>query len=276
MTFIVHGASGAQGFPVLSALRAAGHDATAAVRDPSSIVGAAVAVDYSSVDSLVSAYRDASGVFVHIPVGSPQHQSEVASNVAIALARAGVRRVVMSTSGYTLEADSGPAILAEALESSGASYAILEPKLFLENLLLPPVLGPARSEGVLRYPVRADYPLSWVSHLDVADAAVRLLTDESVTGRVTIGALPALLGSDLADGFSTYLETSVVFEAQDPEEFGRQIIPMFGEQGARPVIDSYVWRQTQVSEVIDEEPSAQRLLGLSPRTVAQWLEEAAV
>ncbi|VXB09956.1 SDR family oxidoreductase [Nocardioides sp. AX2bis] len=274
MTYLVHGASGAQGSPVLSALRASGHQAVAAVRDPTSIEGPAVAVDYDSVDSLVAAYRETSGVFVHLPVGSPQRQAEVAGNVAAALARSGVNRVVMSTSGYPLEDGSGPAVLATALEAGGQSFAVLEPRLFLENLLLPPVVGPARTEGVLRYPVRAHYPISWVSHLDVADAAVALLIDGSITGRVTVGALPALLGSDLADGFSTHLGTPVSFEAQDPEDFGRGIIPMFGEQAARPVIDSYVWRQTQVSDVIDEERSAQRMLGMVPRTVAQWLADA--
>ena len=70
MTFIVHGATGAQGSPVLTALRAAGHAATAAVRDPASADGLAVAVDYDSVDSLAAAYERASGVFVHLPVGN--------------------------------------------------------------------------------------------------------------------------------------------------------------------------------------------------------------
>ncbi len=273
MTYIVHGASGAQGAPVLSALRAAGHDATAAVRDPSTVEGSAVAVDYSSVDSLVAAYSGVAGVFVHVPVGSPDHQAEVATNVASALAQAKVGRVVMSTSGYVLAPGSGPTILADALKAGGTSFAILEPKLFLENLLLPPVVGAVTAEGVLRYPVRADYPLSWVSHLDVAEAAARLLTDTSVEGRVTVGALPPLLGDDLAAGFSAHVGAPVAFEAQDPEAFGRQIIPMFGEQGARPVIDSYVWRQGQPSEVIDEDVSAQSVLGLTPRSVTQWLKD---
>lgn len=273
MTYIVHGATGAQGAPVLAALRAAGHEATAAVRDPSAVDGSALAVDLTSVDSLVAAYSGATGVFVHLPIGSPDLQAEVAANVASALAQVEVGRVVMSTSGYPLAPGSGPTILIDALRAGGTSFAVLEPKLFLENLLLPPVVGAVRAEGVLRYPVRADYPLSWVSHLDVAEAAAKLLTDTAVLGRVTIGALPPLLGDDLAAGFSAHVDAPVRFEAQDPEDFGLQIIPMFGEQGARPVIDSYAWRQTQPSEVIDDDVSAQALLGLTPRTVAQWLKD---
>jgi hypothetical protein len=51
---------------------------------------------------------------------------------------------------------------------------------------------------------------------------------------------------------------------------------MIGERGARPVVDSYKWRQGQPHEVIPENRSAQRRLGLTPRTVEQWLADIGV
>ncbi|KQX76197.1 SDR family oxidoreductase [Aeromicrobium sp. Root472D3] len=273
MTYLVHGATGAQGSPVLSFLRAAGHSATAAVRDTSSTDGPAVSVDVASVDSLTSAYRGATGVFVHLPVGSAEQQLAAGQNIGTAVVSAEVPRVVVSTSGYPLEPGSGLAALVDALTADDVSFAVVQPRLFLENLLLPPVTEAVQAEGVLRYPVRADYPLSWASHLDVADAVVALLLDRTITGRIGVGALPPLVGADLAAGFAEHHGTDIAFEPQDPEDFGRDIIPMFGEAGARPVIDSYAWRQTQPSDVIDAATSAQRLLGLSPRGVAAWLDE---
>lgn len=276
MTFIVHGATGAQGSPVLTALRASGHAATAAVRDPSSIGGPAVAVDYNSVDTLAAAYEGASGVFVHLPTGSADQQAQFARTIGEAIGKAKPARVVFSTSGFPVMAGTGAGILVDELERHGSSFAVIEPVLFLENLLLPSVLGPVQAEGVLRYPLRADYPLSWVSHVDVADAAVALLTDSSVTGNVAVGALPALIGPDIAEGFGHHYNTSVTYESQDPEVFGEQIRPLFGEQAARPVIDAYVWRQSQPGEVIDDERSAQKLLGLTPRSVDQWLRDLGI
>ena len=276
MTFIVHGATGAQGSPVLTALRAAGHTATAAVRDTTSIDGAAVVVDYSSVDSLTAAYKGASGVFVHLPIGSTEQQAQYARAIGEAIGRAHPARVVVSTSGYPAVPGTGPSILLEELERQDCSFAAIESCLFLENLLLPIVLNPVRDEGVLRYPLRADYRTSWVSHLDVADAAVALLTDTSITGRVAVGALPPLLGDDLADGFARHYDRSVTFESLEPEAFGEQILPLFGEQAARPVIDAYIWRQTLSGEVISDERSAQKLLGLTPRSVDQWLRELGI
>lgn len=73
MSYVIHGATGAQGGPLYKLLLASGKKAVAAVRDPASIAGKpAVAVDNESVASLVAAYRDADGVFIHLPqVGEP-------------------------------------------------------------------------------------------------------------------------------------------------------------------------------------------------------------
>lgn len=163
--------------------------------------------------------------------------------------------------------------MAAGLADIGTSYAIVEPRLFLENLLLPPVHTGATADGTLSYPLRTDYAVSWASHLDVADVVVRLLTDTAVTGVVSVGALPGLVGDDLAEGFSRHYGRPILYDAMTPEAFGDMIIPMFGEPGARPVIDSYVWRASQSDETIPEDTSAQKLLGLHPRRVDKWLRD---
>lgn len=275
MTYLVHGATGAQGSPVLASLTAAGHSATAAVRGTTETTVPTIAVDLTSVDSLLEAYRGVDGVFVHLPVGPPDLQMAAARAVATAVQETRPARVVLSTSGYTTgdEAASPVGHLAHVLAASSVSHAVVEPRLFLENLLLPPVHAGATEEGVLRYPLRTDYAVSWASHLDVADVVVRLLTDHTVTGVVSVGALPGLVGDDLAAGFAAHLARDVVFEAITPEAFGQTITPMFGPAAAQPVIDSYVWRGQQEHEVIPEHTSAQRLLGLTPRSVQDWLRD---
>ncbi|PPG28593.1 hydroxylase [Pseudoclavibacter sp. RFBG4] len=281
MTIIIHGASGAQGAPLLSLLQAAGHDTTSAVRDTTKVDGKAVSVDFNSVSSLAEAYQGAKGVFVHLPLGSPDQQAAFATAIGDAVAQAQPERVVFSTSGYPLTLPDGTntahGILHDKLEKSGVPYAVIAPKTFLENLLLPVSLEPARTEGKLRYPIREDYAISWISHLDMADIAVKLLTDNvDVQGVVTAGALPALLGDDLADGFSAHLDKAVTFESQTPDDYGKLILPIFGPAGVEPVIASYHARWSMPDERIDESRSAQKLLGLAPRSVEQWLRDMGI
>jgi len=166
--------------------------------------------------------------------------------------------------------------LIDGVTASGVPTAVVAPRLYLENLLLPVVLGPAREEGVLRYPLPASFPVSWSSHLDVAEVVVRLLTDASpTTGTVGVGHLPGLTGPDLAAAFSSRLGREVRFEGITPEAFGELITPLFGSAAA-PVVDLYRALNAQDDNTIAEDSSAQELLRLRPRPIGQWLEDLAV
>ena len=287
MVDIIHGATGAQGSPVLSALTAAGRTAIAAVRHPEAVPGgiAARQVDLASADSLASAYEGADGVFVHLPMGAPEAAAVQARAVVEAVDRTRPGRVVISTSGRIvdqpdspLQAAAGSPImtLIDGVTGSGVPTAVVAPRLYLENLLLPVVLAPARQEGVLRYPLPASFPVSWSSHLDVAEVVARLLTDASpTTGTVGVGHRPGLTGPDLAAAFSSHLGRKVRFEGITPEAFGELITPLFGPAAA-PVVELYQVLNTQDGSTIAEDGSAQELLGLRPRPIEQWLEDLAV
>ena len=287
MVDIVHGATGAQGSPVLSVLIAAGHTAIAAVRRPEAVPTgiAARQVDLASAASLTPTYEGADGVFIHLPMGAPEAAAAQARAVVEAVTRAHPGRVVISTSGQVVDQPGSPLqapgdspimTLIDGVTASGVPTAVVAPRLYLENLLLPVVLGPVREEGVLRYPLPASFPVSWSSHLDVAEVVVRLLTDASpTTGTVGVGHLPGLTGPDLAAAFSSHLGREVRFEGITPEAFGELITPLFGPAAA-PVVDLYRALNAQDDNTIAEDSSAQELLRLRPRPIGQWLEDLAV
>ncbi|EPD8213126.1 SDR family oxidoreductase [Yersinia enterocolitica] len=282
MSYIIHGATGAQGGPLYNRLLASGMNVLAAARDPAKVTGMpAIAVDNDSVDSLVAAYRDADGVFIHLPNLSEATRVQQAKNIVLAIKTAKPKRVVVSTSGTIIDQpgtvlqapeDSSVAILVRGVQESGVSHAIVAPRLYLENLLLPMVFEPAENKGVLRYPVSADLLVSWSSHLDVAEVAERLLCDHSVTGVVGVGHLPGLRGADLAVGFSEQFGRTVTFEALTPDSFGKLIEPMLGPATVS-VVGLYQILSQATDNVIDGETSAQHRLGLEPRSVRQWLVE---
>lgn len=282
MTYIIHGATGAQGGPLYARLLASGKKAFAAVREPAKLAGKpAIAVDNNSVESLAAVYSGADGVFIHLPQTSEPVRVQQAQNFVRAIKAANPKRVVISTSGTIIDQpgtvlqtpeDSAVAILVRGIAESGISYAIVAPRLYLENLLLPMVVEPAHAEGVLRYPVRADFPISWSSHLDVAEVAERLLTDDTVTGVVGVGHLPGLKGGDIAAGFSKQFGRTITFEALTPDAFGKLIEPMIGPATAG-VVGLYQALSQAPDNVISEDTSAQNLLDLQPRSVQQWLAE---
>lgn len=286
MTFVIHGATGAQGGPLLARLVKAGKPAVAAVRNAQAAQDMpTVAIDNASVDSLAAAYRGAEGVFVHLPVTAEADRLNYARNIARAIGIAKPKRVVISTSGWVVDEPASPlqnpsesaiSTLIRETEQTGVSLAVVAPRLFLENLLNPMVLAPAKSEGVLRYPLRADYAVSWCSHLDVAEVVDRLLTDHSVTGLVGVGQSPAITGEELAGSFAKFLDRPVSFDSLTPEAFGEMIAPMIGAGPASGVVAGYQAHGLASVNAIAPATSAQQRLGLTPRTVGQWLAEMAV
>lgn len=289
MAFIIHGATGAQGAPLLARLAQSSQQVVAAVRHPLDVQAAdgvsAVAVDMASVDALAAAYQGADGVFIHLPLADETVRLQYAQQIAQAIGRARPRRVVISTSGAVVDApglplqapaDGAVAQLIRRVQATGVSLAVVAPRVFLENLLLPVVLDAVRADGMLRYPLRADYAVSWCSHQDVADASARLLLDSSITGVVGVGQLPGLTGPDLAAGFAQHLGRPVVFESLAPAAFGDLLQPLLGEAAAVGVVAFYQALAQVPCYVIAPETSVQQLLGLQPRSVPQWLAEMRV
>ncbi|HID9472749.1 MULTISPECIES: SDR family oxidoreductase [Stenotrophomonas] len=282
MTYIIHGATGAQGGPVLRRLTQAGRRGVAGSRHGGNRGGIAyVHLDNASVDSLAAAYRGADGVFVHLPQTVEENRVNFARNIAKAVEIAKPGRVVISTSGLIVDepdsplhapANSAISLLIDGVQQTGVSTAVIAPRLYLENLLLPMVLGPVQAEGMLRYPLRADFPVSWSSHLDVAEVAERLLTDSLITGVVGVGQLPGLSGADLAEGFTRHLGREVVFESIQPEDFGKLVQPILGP-ATGAVIGLYQALSTVPANTIIPISSAQQRLGITPCTVPQWLRK---
>ncbi|MGM3176028.1 SDR family oxidoreductase [Dickeya lacustris] len=286
MKYVIHGATGAQGAPLFARLTRSGKHAVAAVRNIAAARGmAAVAVDNGSVDSLVAAYQGAEGVFVHLPVVTEAERLEYALNIAHAIARARPARVVISTSGWVIDEQRSPlhnppesaiSTLIREVRQTGVSLVVVAPRLFFENLLNPVVLEPVKAQGMLHYPLRADYPVSWSSHLDVADVAEHLLLNTSITGVIGVGQSPGITGADLAEGFARYLGASVSFHSLAPETFGEMIAPLFGASAAAGVVAGYQAQAQASANAIATETSAQHVLGLTPRTLQQWLTDMSV
>jgi uncharacterized protein YbjT (DUF2867 family) len=274
MKYVVHGATGAQGRPVLAALTAAGKQAEGLRR----VAGE----NYESIDRLTTAYRGAKGVFVHLPLGREEDRLQFARNIVVALHEARPDRVVISTSGQIVDDPASPLqhppgsalpTLLRGIAKSGLSHAIIGARSFLENLLLPPVIQAVRAEGVLRYPLRPDFPVSWASHLDVAVVAAALFDRTDIEGTVAVGQHPAIPSVALAQAFSARLGREVVYEAVEPEEFGALVAPLIGPAGTAAIIGRYKALATLGSFTFAPEQSAQQLLKIVPRTTLEWLQD---
>jgi uncharacterized protein YbjT (DUF2867 family) len=209
---VVSGASGHIGGEVLRQLCALGHPVRALSRDPSKLsvpAGATAAkADLQDADSTRTALDGASKLF--FVIDAPQ-LPKAAANVAPLAAAAGVKHIVMVSSGTVLFQPE-PVIgrwhreAEETVKASGVAWTFLRPGNFASNSLR--WAGSIRAQGSV-FGVLAG-PSTPIHEHDIADVAVKALTTpghENVAHRLTgpermtaadqVAAIGAAIGREL-------------------------------------------------------------------------------
>jgi hypothetical protein len=65
----------------------------------------------------------------------------------------------------------------------------------------------------------------------------------------------------------------VAFDQIAPEEFRTSMAPLIGERAAADIAGAYQAMSAMPGRSIAPETSAQKLLGVAPRTTSQWLAD---
>ncbi|MCF8590151.1 NAD(P)H-binding protein [Gordonia liuliyuniae] len=195
-----------------------------------------------------------------------QHRAAIDAAVA-----AGAERILYTSAHGTGYDTPYPPLAIHAatedyLAASGVAWTSLRNGFYGE---LSQLLGPWRETGVIAKP--ADGPFSWVDRRDVAEAAAAIITGESpVDGPIDL-VLPSPV--TLADFASTASEISgfdverVVVD--DDEWVAREIADGTPEPVARFTLSMF--QATRSGHFAQSDPALSRLLGRSPRSIADHL-----
>lgn len=180
-TLLILGSTGLVGGLVADGLAALEHPVRRAARAPAASPNT-VRFDLTDPSTFEAALSGVGGVFLIARPGddAPQH---VAAPLIEAMTRAGTRFVVhLSAMGTEQRPEFGLRKLELALEASGLSVTHLRPNWFMQTFLRPP-LGPLlQRTRTLALPA-GDAGVSFIDAQDIADVAIRALTDPGVRGQ---------------------------------------------------------------------------------------------
>jgi len=277
MTLVaVHGPAGAQGAPVLDALRRRGSRVRAVSRGPVSGVPHARS-DLLDVEALVRAYDGVDGVVVVLPGGAPDDLAvRQAETVLAALARAQVPRAVFNPGGAVWPEPPGLPFLdartrvAQGLAAAVPRAAVVGPAGgYLENLSEGHVRRRVVSRGELALPAPGDVPEVRVAAADVAAVAVEtLLADALPAARTAVVGPEALTGEQMAAALGRHLGRPVRYVQADVEEHLQGVAESLGAHYAANIARLY----GPAAHVPDPgPPPAGTVLVTGPTTLATWL-----
>lgn len=228
---LVTGATGNTGSILVPALRQAGVDVRAFVRDeakaqPLKEAGAEIVVgDLEQPETITPALQGVDRVYLLTWNGPPQ--AEHATNVIEAAKEAGEPHIVRHSmwgsensriiqQGHQVE---------EELKTSGLSWTLLRPTFFMQNLLMS--AQTIASEGEMYWPLE-EAEISMIDIRDIVACAVTVLTEGGHVGETyTLTGPEAITMHEAADALSEALDRDVDYVSV-PDEAAQQAMVDMG------------------------------------------------
>lgn len=235
----------------------------------------AVGGDVADRAALAEAMRGCESAFFVLP--SSPGQGELEEGVVAAAREAGVARVVKSSVlGVGPEADfvfgrwhaPGEA----ALEASGLDWTFLRPNGFCQNSLRD---APAIKDGGRFFSPLGDAAVSWIDVRDIAEVAVRALTEPGHAGRAYEMTGPAALShGDVAAELSRASGRDVAY-VPVPDDAARHGMVGAGvpEGTADALIELFAWYRSGGGAAVS--PDVERALGRPPWSYADFARDHA-
>jgi uncharacterized protein YbjT (DUF2867 family) len=272
MTILVTGARGNVGRAVVDALVAAGQDVRASSRDATTLDVpdgvAKVSADLESPETLEAALDGVGAVFLYT-------QRQGIDGFVKAAEAAGVRHVVLLSSGATLEPRSAQSRIAqlhrvveEALIAASFGETLLNPGAFATNAL-------GWRAGIAEGVVRTAYPDSRsgaIHERDIADVAAKILVDGSHVGAALQLSGPEPISfREQAAVLSDVLGRPLRVEELTPEQAAAQMTALGWPPEVPPEVLRAMERTTREPSVVTD--VVRDVTGNAPRTFRQWAQE---
>lgn len=236
----------------------------AVIADPDSGSGLAAALDGSDVAVLTLPQDHRSGAMPRI-----------AENVAKAAAAAGVQRLVLNTAGTIAEDGIEPLAIdmraaRDAVKSGAVPSTILQPTVFMDNLLAPWSLPGITGQGLLAYPAPETAPISWISHRSLAAYVYAAATQPDAVGRdLRIGGPEALGGAELCERLGQRLGRPITYQRIPLDGFAAGLDHAFGPPAGQRIASIYA-RLDADAAAMAVDPASTSFLGVAPESFASF------
>ncbi|WP_346353147.1 SDR family oxidoreductase [Azotosporobacter soli] len=282
---LVYGASGVQGGAVARKLLKEGYTVHTVVRNPDKAAQlqkegfTAFVGDLSDAGSLTLAHEGVDKVFLLLPVDyNLDRNRQFIRNTIAAAKHANIKLIVFNTSGFIPDDATGVTAFDIKRESvayvkeSGIASIILQPIFYMENFLIPGVVG----NQTLAYPVPSDGAIPWISMDDAAAFGVYALKHPELAGQtLPILGPETLTGNQLAEQFSAALGREIQFYSLPAEAFEEALSAVMDKATAKDLADSYRWTGTNTHLLPNPEQVIAEMRAAVPSTpLLKWIKQA--
>lgn len=196
-----------------------------------------------------------------------------------------MKRIVFHTSCHIAEEDIGsPAMdgrrdIIAAIAGSGCEWAIIESRVFMDNMIRSWNKPGIVNKGVFAYPAKPDLKISWICLDDVAAFMVEALANSDLpSGRYKVGGPEALVGDEVAAILSRVSGKAITFKSLTPDDFASAMsLLVTGSPDVKPasiydgMAQFYRWYNAQPVSPLIVNPREMALhFKHKPASLAEW------
>ncbi|MBV0911065.1 SDR family oxidoreductase [Anianabacter salinae] len=301
MKVAVFSATGDQGLAQVHALVKAGHTVTAIARRPEAAAlpegVTPCAADYADHDSLRAAMDGAEAVLLNLPSTSFQ-AAEPLIDATRVIAKAAAESPTLQTLVFNtsmpvpkvrmnIAAQDARLEMREILLASGAPVIVVQPVVYIDNLLKAWAWPEIDRENLIHYPHEETLEVCWICHADLASLMVAAAERPHLAGRVLdVGGPEAIRGPDLARRLGAVWNRPLRFQSMPVATCGEVMAAVFKASAsldsatlAREMTLKYTWYNDPVDRpfYVDMAPVLQdlpvRLTSLEDWAARQTLPE---
>jgi uncharacterized protein YbjT (DUF2867 family) len=279
--FLVTGATGTVGRPLVRALRARGAAVRALVRRTNGLPAEwddgvePVVADLTEPGSLTAAVDGVEAIYLLTAVGPRAEEQQ--RNLIDAAAKAGRPRVVFQAAiglgqqSTPVRFFSAHAVGFEDLKASGLPWTVLAPNGFMQNFL---DMADSLRAGMLAIPT-GDSPVSYVDARDVGEVGAKVLAEEGHEGSVySLTGPQSLRHTEIASQIGAVLGREVAYRAATPEQASAAMLDAgMPEWLVGGLVELYTMYASGEAAVVTDDVS--RLLGRPARSLGEFLTEHA-
>jgi len=291
MRILVFGATGSQQFHVISEGIKKGAEVIAATSSEKSFeklskAGATpVLANLSDPQKMIEITKGIDAIAFMVPVSLPNPFDglQYAKNVIDAAKANNVKKIVWNTSGWLIPQKIGipgedvKLDIKDYLQNSGLDYVIIEPTIYMENMMGSFCAPFVKEEKKLAYPTPEIMPIGWIASRDVSAFVVEAIYNENLKAdSFQVSGLENLKGNDLAERFSEGVGEKITYYTQPAKEFGEILKPFVGEAGAAGVASFYEGLQNSTDFPPKFNPNMFEILEKLPvqmTSLAKWAKD---
>ncbi len=285
---LVTGVTGYQGGAVVKALLTEGHQVRGFVHhenEKSDLLKNTIEIcsgSFEDAASLQKAFEGIDKVVLSFPlVFDETVLMQYAKNVVAAWKNSNVNLFVFNTNlpvykeRVGLVAFDSKLAIEQYFDAEKLPYISLRPTLYLDNLSAPFLLPVVQNNSILPYPIPANEKIAWLSHHDLAKFIVKALNRAELIGKKYFIGGSLLTGEEIASGISKLAGRTIHFIPVTPDDFEKQIAPVFAEQTAKEIANIYRFVKNNVEHLKAKDLQTNTLvhIPITLQSFEEWAKE---